>query len=220
VPGYVPTVPDVILPVLNEASAIPAVLRALPAGFEPLIVDNASTDGSARVARTHGARVVSEPQRGFGAACWRGLLHATSEVVCFMDCDGSLEGADLVRVAAPVRVGDADLVLGARQPSPGSWPRHARLANRYLARRVRVRTGLHLTDLGPMRAARRADLLALGIRDRRFGWPLEMLLLAAGAGWRVEEVPVAYTPRIGRSKVTGTLLGTARAVSDMAAALR
>ncbi len=219
-PGYVPMVPDVILPVLNEAAAIPAVLRALPPGFDPIVVDNASTDDSARVAQAFGARVVAEPQRGFGAACWRGLRHASSDVVCFMDCDGSLDGADLVRVAAPVSGGDADLVLGARRPEPGAWPLHARLANRYLARRVRRRAGVAVTDLGPMRAARRADLLALGIRDRRFGWPLEMVLRAADSGWRIEEVTVAYAPRIGRSKVTGTVLGTARAVRDMAAALR
>jgi dTDP-L-rhamnose 4-epimerase len=213
-------VPDVILPVLDEAAAIPSVLRGLPPGFDPIVVDNASTDDSARVAAACGARVVAEPQRGFGAACWRGLLNATAEVVCFMDCDGSLDGADLVHVTAPVAGGEADLVLGARRAAAGAWPVHARLANRYLARRVRRRTGVIVTDIGPMRAARRVDLLALGLRDRRFGWPLEMVLRAADAGWRVREVPVAYTSRIGRSKVTGTIRGTARAVSDMAAALR
>jgi glycosyltransferase involved in cell wall biosynthesis len=218
--GYVPTVPDVILPVLDEAAAIPSVLRSLPPGFDPIVVDNASTDDSARVAAAHGARVVTELQRGFGAACWRGLVNATAEIVCFMDCDGSLDGADLIRVAAPVVRGDADLVLGARRPVAGSWPVHARVANRYLAHRVRRRTGLAIRDIGPMRAARRDDLLTLGLRDRRFGWPLEMVLRAGGAGWRVHEVPVTYTSRIGRSKVTGTILGTARTVSDMAAALR
>jgi dTDP-L-rhamnose 4-epimerase len=116
--------------------------------------------------------------------------------------------------------GEADLVLGARVPvGSGAWPAHARLANRYLARRVRRVAGSHLRDIGPMRAARRVDLVGLGITDRRFGWPLEMVLRAARAGWRIAEVPVPYAPRTGRSKVTGTLRGTARAVRDMAAVL-
>jgi glycosyltransferase involved in cell wall biosynthesis len=212
--------PDVILPVLDEADAIPQVLAGLPAGFDPIVVDNASTDGSGDVARRHGVRVVHEPRKGFGAACWSGLVAATDDVVCFMDCDGSLAGVDLIRVAAPVLAGDADLVLGARRPSNGSWPMHARAANRFLAWEMRRRTALHLTDLGPMRAARRLDLLSLGVQDRRFGWPLEMVLRAAVAQWRIREVEVDYARRIGRSKVTGTVRGTVRAVRDMASVLR
>jgi hypothetical protein len=119
-----------------------------------------------------------------------------------------------------VIAGRADLVLGARAAERGAWPPHARLANRYLARRVRAATDLELRDLGPMRAARRQDLLELGLVDRRFGWPLEMVLRAAAAGWRVEEVSVPYRPREGRSKVTGTVRGTARAIQDMSAILR
>jgi glycosyltransferase involved in cell wall biosynthesis len=213
-------VPDVILPVLDEAQAIPNVIAGLPLGFNPIVVDNASTDGSADVARRCGAHVVFEARRGFGAACWTGLLAATDDVVCFMDCDGSFLGADLVAVAGPVVAGDADLVLGARHASRGSWPIHARAANRFLAWELQRRTRINLTDLGPMRAARRLDLLALGVEDRRFGWPLEMVLRAAHAGWRVREVPVGYLPRIGQSKVTGTLSGTARAVKDMARVLQ
>jgi glycosyltransferase involved in cell wall biosynthesis len=212
--------PDVILPALDEAEAIPHVLSGLPRGFNPIVVDNGSTDGSAAVARRLGARVVVESRRGFGAACWKGLLAATEDVVCFMDCDGSFFGADLVSVAAPVSAGDADLVLGARRPFKGSWPVHARAANRFLAWELRRRAHIEVTDLGPMRAARRQDLLDLGVKDRRFGWPLEMVLRAAGAGWRVCEVEVGYAPRIGRSKVTGTMVGTARAVMDMASVLR
>jgi glycosyltransferase involved in cell wall biosynthesis len=211
---------DVVLPVLDEAAALPAVLSAMPPGFMPLVVDNGSSDGSGELAAALGARAVHEPRRGFGAACFAGLTAARTELVCFMDCDGSLDPADLERVLAPVLSTAADLSLGARRPEPGAWHAHARLANRALAWELRRRTGARLSDLGPMRAARREPLLALGIRDRRFGWPLEMVLRAAAAGWRIDEVEVGYRPRVGRSKVTGTLRGTARAVRDMAHALR
>ncbi len=212
--------PEVILPVLNEAAAISEVLASLPLGWTPIVVDNGSTDSSAAIARSAGAFVVVEPQRGFGAACFAGLHAATADVVAFMDCDGSLDGADLARLAQPVIAGDADLVLGARRPQPGAWPIRLRVANRYLARAVRKRTGVALTDLGPMRAARRSALLELGLRDRRFGWPLEMVLAAAAAQWRIHELGVEYRPRVGRSKVTGTVTGTLRTVSDMRAVLR
>jgi glycosyltransferase involved in cell wall biosynthesis len=207
---------DVVVPVLDEAEALPWVLGRLPHGYRPLVVDNGSTDGSGDVARDLGATVVVEPQRGFGAACAAGLAVASAPVVAFCDADGSLDPGELPLVVAPVCAKTADLVLGARRPAtPGALPPHARLANRYLARRIRRASGAALTDLGPMRAARRDDLTALGIADRRFGWPLEMVLRAAAAGWRIAEIPVAYGPRIGRSKVTGTVRGTARAVRDM-----
>jgi glycosyltransferase involved in cell wall biosynthesis len=167
----------------------------------------------------HGATVVCEPRRGFGAACHAGLLAATSDVVCFMDADASLDPRELPAIAGPVLAGTADLMLGARDAEPGAWPLHARLANRALAFELRRRSRIALTDLGPMRAGRREDLLWLGIEDRRFGWPLEMVLRAANAGWRIEERPVAYRARSGRSKVTGTVGGTLRAVRDMAAVL-
>jgi glycosyltransferase involved in cell wall biosynthesis len=204
--------PDVVLPVLDEAPSVPWVLERMPGGFDPIVVDNGSTDGSGELARRLGARVVVEPVRGFGAACFAGLSAARAEVVCFMDCDGSLDPAALPVVAGPVEAGAADLVLGARH---GGLQAHARVANAVLVRRIRALTGVTLCDLGPMRAARRADLLALGIADRRFGWPLEMVLRAAAAGWRIEEVPVAHRRRQGRSKVTGTVGGTLRAVRDM-----
>ena len=212
---------DVILPVLDEAQALPGVLELMPRGYRPLVVDNGSTDGSAELAAGLGARVVREPRRGFGAACFAGLEAARSELVCFMDCDGSLDPRDLPRVVEPLVRGKRDLVLGARAAERGAWPRHARLANRLLARELARRTDLRLRDLGPMRAARREALLALGIRDRRFGWPLEMVLRAAAAGWGVEEVEVRYMARGGgRSKVTGTLRGTIQTVRDMSLALR
>jgi glycosyltransferase involved in cell wall biosynthesis len=213
-------VPDLILPVLDEAAAIPQVLGAVPAGYHAIVVDNGSTDGSGEVAAAHGATVVREERRGFGAACAAGLEAAQADVVCFMDCDGSLDPGELPAVAAPVIAGERDLVLGARVAEPGAWPLHARLANRWLALELRRRSGATLRDLGPMRVAPREALAGLGIRDRRFGWPLEMVLLAARAGWRIGEVEVSYRPRVGRSKVTGTVRGTARAVGDMARALR
>jgi glycosyltransferase involved in cell wall biosynthesis len=212
--------PDVVLPVLDEAEALPGVLAELPAGFDPIVVDNGSVDGSGALAARLGARVVDEPTRGFGAACYAGLEAATAGVVCFMDCDGSLAGVDLVGVAERVERGEADLVLGARRADPGAWPVHARVANRWLARSVRRRTGIALRDLGPMRAARRDALVALELKDRGAGWPLEMVLAAAAAGWTVAEVEVAYRARTGRSKVTGTVRGTARAVRDMSKVLR
>jgi glycosyltransferase involved in cell wall biosynthesis len=214
-------VPDVILPVLDEAQALPGVLAAMPPGHRPIVVDNGSTDGSGRLARSLGAEVVTEPRRGFGAACWAGLEAARAEVVCFMDCDGSLDPRDLPTVSGPVASGSVDLALGRRRPTTAAaWPRHARLANRALAFQVRRRSGLVIRDLGPMRAARRRPLLDLGIADRRFGWPLEMIVRATGAGWRVGEVEVRYAPRTGRSKVTGTVRGSLRTVRDMTRVLR
>jgi glycosyltransferase involved in cell wall biosynthesis len=211
-------VPDVVLPVLNEAGALPWVLSRLPAGYRAVVADNLSTDGSAEVARSFGARVVEASPRGFGAACHAGLLAAdpADDVVCFLDADGSLDPVQLPRVAGPVLAGAVDLVLGRRRPTTwGAWPPHARLGNRVVAQSLRRRTPYDLRDLGPMRACRRSALLALELRDRRFGYPLEMVLAAGTAGWRVVEVDVDYLPRTGRSKVTGTVRGTVRAVRDM-----
>ncbi|MFZ6002897.1 MAG: glycosyltransferase family 2 protein [Actinomycetota bacterium] len=215
------SVVDVVLPALDEALALPDLLASLPAGYRAIVVDNGSSDGTADVARALGATVVHEPLRGFGAACAAGLSAATAEVVAFCDADGSLDLGELPLVCDPVLSGTADLVLGSRRPTTrGAWPAHARLANRYLARRLRRRTGALVTDLGPMRAARRSELLRLDVRDRRFGWPLEQVLRAGSAGWRISEVPVTYRSRTGRSKVTGTVRGTLRAVRDMGAVLR
>lgn len=204
-----------MLPALDEAAALPEVLAAMPDGYRPIVVDNGSTDGTPGVAAAAGAHVVSEPRRGFGAACWRGLQETAGDVVCFMDADGSFDPAELPALVALIDGGVADLVLGARRAEPGSWPLHARVANRLLALELRRRSGLPVRDLGPMRAIRRADVLALGMRDRRSGWPLEMVLRADRLGLRITERPVTYRPRVGRSKVTGTVRGTLRAVADM-----
>ncbi|HEY1855007.1 MAG TPA: glycosyltransferase family 2 protein [Solirubrobacterales bacterium] len=211
--------PDVVLPVLDEAAAIPAVLELMPTGFRPIVVDNGSTDGSGEIAAELGATVVRESRRGFGAACFAGLLAAEAEMVCFMDCDGSLDPTHLPSLVRLLDEG-ADLALGARRPRHGAWPVHARIANRVLAWELRRRTGMALEDLGPMRVTRREALIALDLHDRRSGWPLEMVVKAAAAGWTVVDRGVPYLERRGRSKVTGTVRGTLEAVGDMRAILR
>jgi dTDP-L-rhamnose 4-epimerase len=211
---------DVILPCLNEAKALPWVLSRMPTGFRPLVVDNGSTDGSSEIARAAGADVVTVMQRGYGAACHAGLVAATSDVVCVMDADASLDPAQLPLVASAVLEDRADLVVGRRTTrSWRVWPPSARLANVALACAVRRRTGLPLRDLGPVRAFRRQALLGLELSDRRFGYPLETVLAAHNAGWRIADVPVRYLARTGNSKVTGTLPGYVRTVRDMRAVL-
>ncbi|RII13157.1 Undecaprenyl-phosphate 4-deoxy-4-formamido-L-arabinose transferase [Streptomyces sp. YIM 130001] len=211
---------DVVLPCLDEAEALPWVLDRIPAGWRALVVDNGSTDGSAGIARELGATVVHESRRGFGAACHAGLEAATADIVCFCDCDASLDPGQLVPFVREVAAGGADLVLGRRRPETWrAWPAHARAGNLVLARMVRRRTGLRLHDLGPLRAARREPLLSLGLTDRRSGYPLQMVVRAADAGWRVDEYDVPYLPRTGASKVTGTWRGTVRAVRDMSRVL-
>lgn len=212
---------DVVLPCLDEAAALPGVLSALPAGYRAIVVDNGSTDGSPDVAAAHGATVVHEPRKGYGAAVHTGLSHARTDIVCFIDADGSLDPAELVVLVAAVEAG-ANLAVGRRVPvARGVWPWHARAGNRVLATILR-RRGLPVSDIAPARAVRRADLLALDVRDRAFGYPLELLLRAATAGWTVVEHDVKYRPRAAgtRSKVSGSVRGTLRAVRDMAGVLR
>ncbi|EFQ82139.1 glycosyltransferase, group 2 family protein [Aeromicrobium marinum DSM 15272] len=218
-----PAVCDVVVPCRDEAAALPIVLRDVPEGWRVVVVDNGSTDGTADVARALGATVVEEPLAGYGAAVHTGMLAATAEHVAVIDGDATMQLADLVPMLEVVRSGDATMAIGRRRPiRSGVWPWHARLGTWVLATWIRRRSSFGIHDLAPMRVCRRDDLLALGVQDRRFGYPLELMLRASRAGWTVRELDVAYGPRaVGtRSKVSGSLRGTARVVRDFAGVLR
>jgi glycosyltransferase involved in cell wall biosynthesis len=213
--------PLIVLPCLDEADALPTTLAALPPGWPVLVVDNGSTDATAEVARDHGAEVVTEPRRGYGAAVHTGLLAARTELVAVLDGDGSLDTTTLPVMAATIAEGRADLAVGRRLPvAAGVWPWHARAGNALVSALLR-RRGVLVHDIAPIRVARRQALLDLGVTDRAFGYPLELLLRAGAAGWRIDETPVAYRARAGgRSKVSGSVRGTLRATRDMAGLLR
>jgi glycosyltransferase involved in cell wall biosynthesis len=213
----VETVCDLVLPCRDEAAALVELLPRVAAGFAVVVVDNGSTDGTAEVARRWGARVVAEPTPGYGAAVHAGLLAASSEYVAVMDGDGSFDPADLLALVDDVRSGRADLAVGRRRPvARGVWPWHARLGNGLVVWWLRRRIGLAVHDIAPIRVCRRTALLDLDVRDRRFGYPVELLHKATEAGWRLSERDVAYHPRaVGtRSKVSGSVLGTSRAARD------
>jgi len=211
---------DVVLPCLNEAEALPGVLARLPAGYRAVVVDNGSTDDTAKVASAHGATVVHEATLGYGAAVHAGLVAADAEFLCVLDADGSMPPEVLPTLVGEVAAGRADLAVGRRRPvGRKAWPWHARLGNQLIAALLR-RRGVPVHDIAPVRAARRQALLDLGVTDRGFGYPLELLLRAGTAGWRFHEIDVEYRPRAGGvSKVSGSVRGTLRAVRDMAAAL-
>lgn len=212
---------DVVLPCLDEAAALPGVLASLPPGYRALVVDNGSGDGSPGIAAAHGATVVREPRRGYGAAVHTGLEVAATEIVCFADCDGSLDLSALPGLVAQVRSG-VDLAVGRRVPTaPGAWPWHARAGNALIAALLR-RGGVPVHDIAPIRAVRRAELRRLDVADRAFGYPLELLRKAGQAGWRITETDVEYRPRAAgtRSKVSGSVRGTLRATRDMVRVLR
>jgi glycosyltransferase involved in cell wall biosynthesis len=205
----------VVLPCLNEAASLPGVLAALPDGYRPLVVDNNSTDGTAEVARRHGADVVAERRPGYGSAVHAGVEAATTPIVAVVDADGSLDPADLPALVDELDRG-ADMAIGRRRPVPGlHWPWHARLGTAAVCWRLRSRYGLPVHDIAPMRVARREPLLALGITDRRTGYPVELMVRAAEAGWTVVERDVPYGPRTGgKSKVSGSLRGSVHAGLD------
>jgi glycosyltransferase involved in cell wall biosynthesis len=205
----------VVLPCLNEAASLPGVLADMPAGYLPLVVDNNSTDDTADVARRCGARVVAEVQPGYGAAVHAGIVAAATPIVAVLDGDGSMNPQDLPRLVAEVDRG-ADMAVGRRRPMPGvRWPWHARLGNAAVCWRLRSRHGLDVHDIAPMRVARCDAVLALGVTDRRSGYPLELLVRAAAAGWRVVELDVEYGARTGgKSKVSGSLRGSFIAALD------
>ena len=217
------TVCDVVIPCRDEALALPIVLAAIPDDWRVIVVDNGSTDDTAEVARSLGATVVSESRPGYGAAVHAGVLAADSEYVAVIDGDGSMRLLDLVPMLDLVREGGATMAIGRRRPvGRGVWPWHARAGTMLLARMIRSRSDFPIHDLAPMRVCRRADLLALDVEDRRFGYPLELMLKAARAGWTVAEVDVAYDRRAAgtKSKVSGSVTGTARVIRDFAGVLR
>ena len=210
----------VVLPCLNERESLPGVLTALPSGYRVLVVDNNSTDGTADVARSHGAAVVTERRPGYGSAVHAGVVAATTPIVAVLDADGSLDPGELPTLVAELDRG-ADMAIGRRRAVAGlHWPWHARLGTAAVCWRLRRRYHLPVHDIAPMRVARRDALLALGITDRRSGYPLELLVRAAQAKWRVVERDVAYGPRTGgKSKVSGSLRGSVIAAVDFWRAL-
>ncbi len=205
---------SVIIPTRNEAGAIGRVLADLPADLvtEVLVVDSNSTDGTPEIAAKMGARVVHEPRRGYGRACLTGLALATApDVVVFLDGDYSDRPAELPRLLAPITDGRAEITLGSRlvrQSTPGALPWHAALGNRLAANMIALLYGLRISDLGPFRAARAEVLRGLALEETTYGWAVELILKGALRGCRIVEVPVSYYPRIGKSKISGTLRGT------------
>jgi glycosyltransferase involved in cell wall biosynthesis len=205
---------SLIIPALNEAACLGPLLAELPTGLvqEVLVVDNGSTDDTAGAARHAGARVIGEPRRGYGYACAAGVAAARGNVLAFMDGDGSFIPGELGELLAPVLSGTADLTLGSRMHrgmAPSAMPPHQRFGNSLVARLMSLLYGVPLTDLGPFRAVRRDLLAALDMRERTYGWPVEMIVKAARHRARIVELPVSYRPRIaGRSKVGGTLRGS------------
>lgn len=213
---------DLVLPCRDEAPALPDLLARVPATFSVIVVDNGSRDGTAAVARRHGATVVHEPQPGYGAAVHAGVMAATAEFVAIIDGDGSLDPRELLPLLGSVADREVTMAVGRRRPvAAGVWPWHARAGNAVVTWWLRRRTGVAVHDLAPVRVCRRVDLLALDVRDRRFGYPVELLLKAHRAGWEIGERDVGYHPRaLGtRSKVSGSLLGTVRAARDFARVL-
>lgn len=214
---------DVVVPCRDEAAALPFVLSHVPADWRVIVVDNGSTDATADVARSLGATVITETRPGYGAAVHAGVLAAEAEYVGVMDGDASMDLADLVPMLELVRSGAATMAVGRRRPvARGVWPWHARVGTLVLATMIRRRSSFPIHDLAPMRVCRRDDLLALDVQDRRFGYPLELMLRAARAGWTVREIEVAYDRRAAgtRSKVSGSLRGSLRVAHDFVKVLR
>lgn len=206
---------SVVIPARNEEAAIGKVLADLPAALvrEVIVVDGDSTDRTREIAAAHGARVIRESRRGYGRACLTGFEHAdpAAEIVVFLDGDYSDRPAELPRLIAPILDGRADMVIGSRLAglqTRGALPWHSVLGNRVGAVLVRWACGVRLSDLGPFRAVRPALLHSLTLREHTYGWPVEMLIKAAMRGHRVVEVPMSYHPRIGTSKITGTVRGS------------
>ncbi|MCW2734661.1 MAG: hypothetical protein JWR13_5477 [Mycobacterium sp.] len=205
----------VVMPCLNEAESLPGVLALVPAGYQALVVDNNSTDGTAEVARRCGATVVEEPQPGYGAAVHAGIVAASTPIVAVLDGDGSMDPRELPKLVDDLDHG-VDMAVGRRRPRPGvSWPWHARLGNQVVCWRLRRRHGIPVHDIAPMRVAHRDAFVGLGVADRRSGYPLELLVRAAAAGWVIAEHDIAYGSRTGgKSKVSGSVRGSFVAIVD------
>lgn len=205
---------SVIIPTHNEAPAIGHVLADLPADLvtEVIVVDSNSTDGTPEIAAKMGARVVRETRRGYGQACLTGLASASApDIVVFLDGDYSDRPAELPLLLAPITDGRADITLGSRlagQRIPGALPWHAKFGNRLAASLINFLYGARISDLGPFRAARADVLPALALEQTTYGWAVEIILKGALGGFRIVEVPVSYYPRIGKSKISGTVRGT------------
>ncbi len=203
---------SVIIPTHNEAQAIERVLADIPSDLvaEVIVVDSNSNDGTPEIAAKMGARVIPEPRRGYGRACLTGLAAASSpDVVVFLDGDYSDRPSELPILLAPIIAGRADITLGSRQQrSAGALPWHQAFGNRLAAGLIRLLYRVEITDLGPFRAGRADVLRSLALEETTYGWAVEMILKGSLAGFRVVEVPVSYYPRIGKSKISGTLKGT------------
>jgi glycosyltransferase involved in cell wall biosynthesis len=205
---------SVVIPTHNEARSIGRVLADLPAEIvtEVLIVDSNSTDGTPEIASAMGAHVLHEPRRGYGRACLTGLASASNpDVVVFLDGDYSDRPDELPLLLNPIIDGHADITLGSRlgtQSTHGAMAWHAAFGNRLAAALIRLLYGARISDLGPFRAARADVLRRLELQENTYGWAVEMILKGAIGGHRIVEVPVSYYPRIGKSKISGTLSGT------------
>ncbi|MGB5745420.1 MAG: glycosyltransferase family 2 protein [Desulfobacterales bacterium] len=204
----------VVIPTLNEEQAIGAVVRAVPADrvHEIIVVDNGSTDDTARVAAAAGARVIREPRPGYGSACLAGARAAAeADVIVFLDGDRSDDPEQLPAIAGPVLNKQADLVIGSRIKGvleKGAMPLHARLGNRLIVYLLKRLYGANITDIGSFRAIKAQTLVDLNMEQMTYGWPVEMVVKAAHKGLRIQSVPINYRKRIGESKVTGTIRGT------------
>ena len=205
---------SIIIPTHNEAQSIGRVLADIPSGLvtEVIVVDSNSTDGTAEIARKMGARVIEEPRRGYGRACLTGLANTDRpDVVVFLDGDYSDRPSELPILLAPIVEGRADITVGSRLSSnrnAGALPWHQAFGNRLSAGLIRMLYGVQITDLGPFRAGRAEVLRALALEEETYGWAVEMILKGALAGYRIVEAPVSYYPRIGKSKIRGTVRGT------------
>ena len=208
---------SIIIPAFNEESSIGLVLDALPQEIihEIIVVNNNSTDDTARVATEHGARVVDEPQRGYGSACLRGMSELDApDIVVFLDGDFSDFPEEIVELVNPIEKGESDFVLGSRMILPESRMAllpQARYGNRLAVFLIKLFFNYSFTDLGPFRAIRYSSLMDIGMQDIDFGWTVEMQIKAVKNGLRIQEVPVKYRERIGVSKITGTVSGTFKA---------